>query len=190
MRPRSPAPCAVGATDSAWVPAFAGMSVGMRELSPEPLTAEAFAPFGDVIEASDAAAIPINYGWTTRFDALTDVAVGDGRAIISIFRSKPLAPLVLKIFERHPLGSQAFMPLQGRPFLVAVAPAGDFEPAKVRVFHATPSQGVNYAKGTWHHFLLALEAESDFLVVDRDGGPGENLDEIELAEADWIAVIP
>jgi len=160
----------------------------MREATPEPLTADAFAPFGDVIEASAATAMPINYGWTTRFNALTDVAVGDGHAIISIFRSKPLAPPVLKIFERHPLGSQAFMPLQGRPFLVAVAPPGDFDAAKVRVFRAAATQGVNYARGTWHHFLLALEAESDFLVVDRDGGPGENLDEIELAEADWIAI--
>ena len=160
----------------------------MRPLTPEPLTAEAFAPFGDVIEASAATAMPINYGWTTRFDALADVAVGDGRATISIFRSKPLAPPVLKIFERHPLGSQAFMPLQGRPFLVAVAPPGDFDAAKVRVFRAAATQGVNYARGTWHHFLLALDAESDFLVVDRDGGPGENLDEIELAETDWIAI--
>ncbi|HEY0651007.1 ureidoglycolate lyase [Phenylobacterium sp.] len=161
----------------------------MRQVIPEPLTADAFAPFGDVIEASDRAeAKPINYGWTTRFNALTDVAVGDGQAIISIFRSKPLTPPILKIFERHPLGSQAFMPLQGRPFLVAVAPPGGFHPAKVRVFRAEANQGVNYAKGTWHHFLLALEAESDFLVVDRDGGPGENLDEVELPEADWIAV--
>ncbi len=160
----------------------------MRELVAEPLTADAFAPFGDVIEASDRAeAVPINYGWTTRFNALTDVSVGDGRAIISLFRSKPLAPLVLKVFERHPDGSQAFMPLQGRPYLVAVAPAGDFDAAKVRVFRAAAHQGVNYAKGTWHHFLLALEAESDFLVVDREG-PGENLDEVELAPADWIAV--
>lgn len=160
----------------------------MRELTAEPLTADAFAPFGDVIEASERAEIlPINYGWTTRFNALSDVAVGDGRAILSIFRSKPLAPLVLKIFERHPLGSQAFMPLQGRPYLVAVAPPGDFHAGQVRVFRATPDQGVNYARGTWHHFLLALDAESDFLVVDREG-PGENLDEIELAEADWIAV--
>ena len=160
----------------------------MRTIVPEQLTADAFAPFGDVIEASDQAeVIPINYGWTTRFNALTDVAVGDGQAIISIFRSKPLTTPVLKIFERHPLGSQAFMPLQGRPFLVAVAPPGDFDAAKVRVFRAGACQGVNYAKGTWHHFLLALEAESDFLVVDREG-PGENLDEIELPEADWIAV--
>lgn len=160
----------------------------MRVITPEPLTADAFAPFGDVIEASDRAeVIPINYGWTTRFNALADVAVGDGHAILSIFRSKPLSPLVLKIFERHPLGSQAFVPMQGRPFLVAVAPPGALDPAAVRVFRAEASQGVNYAKGTWHHFLLALEAESDFLVVDREG-PGENLDEIELAEADWISI--
>ena len=160
----------------------------MRSLTPEPLTADAFAPFGDVIEATDRAeVIPINYGWTTRFNALADVAVGDGRAIISIFRSRPLEPLVLKVFERHPDGSQAFMPLQGRPYLVAVAPAGAFDAARIRVFRAEATQGVNYAKGTWHHFLLALEAGSDFLVVDREG-PGDNLDEIELAEADWIAV--
>ena len=162
----------------------------MRSLTPCPLTADAFAPFGEVIEASDRAeVIPINYGWTTRFNALADVSVGDGRAIISLFRSKPLDPLVLKIFERHPLGSQAFMPLQGRPYLVAVAPAGDFDAARVRVFRAEAHQGVNYAKGTWHHFLLAQDAESDFLVVDREG-PGENLDEVELAEADWIAIAP
>jgi ureidoglycolate lyase len=162
----------------------------VRAVTPEPLTADAFAPFGDVIEASERAEIiPINYGWTTRFNALADVAVGDGHAILSIFRSKPLTPPVLKIFERHPLSSQAFVPMQGRPFLVAVAPPGDFDTAQVRVFRAEASQGVNYAKGTWHHFLLALEAESDFLVVDREG-PGENLDEIELAEADWIAVTP
>jgi ureidoglycolate lyase len=162
----------------------------MRSLTPEPLTADAFAPFGEVIEVSPSAeAMPINYGWTTRFHDLADVEVGDGRAIISIFRSKPLTPPVLKIFERHPLGSQAFVPLQGRAFLVAVAPRGDFDPAQVRVFRARPDQGVNYARGTWHHFLLALEAESDFLVVDREG-PGENLDEVTLAEADWIAVTP
>ena len=160
----------------------------MLSLTPELLTADAFAPFGDVIEASERAEVmPINYGWTTRFHALADVAVGDGHAIISILRSRPLTPLVLKVFERHPLGSQAFMPLSGRPFLVAVAPRGDFDPAAVRIFRAEAGQGVNYGRGTWHHFLLALEAESDFLVVDREGA-GENLEEIALAQADWIAV--
>ena len=162
----------------------------MREVTPEPLTADAFAPFGEVIEVSDRAeAIPINYGWTTRYRDLAALDYDGGRAMVSIMRSRPLAPLVLKIFERHPIGSQAFVPLQGRPFLVAVAPAGDFDPGAVRVFRAQASQGVNYAAGTWHHFLLALDAESDFLVIDRDG-PGDNLDEIELAEADQIRVRP
>ena len=162
----------------------------MRELAPEPLTAEAFAPFGEVVEASDSArSVEINYGYTTRFDDLAaiDVADAGGHAVISLFRARPLEPAVLKIFERHPLGSQAFMPLQGRPFLVAVAPRGDFVPAEVRLFRAQAHQGVNYAKGVWHHFLLPLEAESDFLVIDR-AGPGENLDEVELAPVDQIRV--
>lgn len=159
----------------------------MRELSPEPLSAAAFAPFGDVIEVDPARAVSINYGWTTRFNDLANIDVGDGRAIASLFRSGPLEPLVLKVFERHPLGSQAFVPMGGRPYLAAVAPPGDFDPARVRLFRAAPHQGVNYARGVWHHFLLALEAESDFLVIDRDG-PGDNLDEVELSPADWIAV--
>ena len=162
----------------------------MRELSPIPLTADAFARFGDVIEASDRAAqIAINYGYTTRFNDLAgiDVTDGGGHAIVSLFRAMPLDPPLLKIFERHPLGSQAFMPLSGRPYLVAVAPAGGFDAAQVIVFRAGPGQGVNYAKGVWHHFLLALGGESDFLVIDRDG-PGENLDEIELSPADQVMV--
>ncbi len=159
-----------------------------RRLSPEPLTADAFAPFGDVIEASDRAErILINYGYTTRFNDLARLDVGDGggQAIVSLFRALPLDPPLLKVFERHPAGSQAFMPLQGRPYLVAVAPAGDFVPGAVRLFRAAPTQGVNYAKGVWHHFLLALESESDFLVIDR-AGPGDNLDEVFLDEADQI----
>lgn len=162
----------------------------MRDLSPIPLTADAFARFGDVIEASERAEqIPINYGYTTRFNDLAgiDVKDGGGHAIVSLFRAVPLAPPLLKIFERHPLGSQAFMPLSGRPYLVAVAPAGAFDAGKLVVFRVEPGQGVNYAKGVWHHFLLALEGQSDFLVIDREG-PGENLDEIELAPADQVMV--
>jgi len=162
----------------------------MREVIPIRLTAEAFAPYGDVIEASDRVQImPINYGQTTRFHDLARIDVTDegGRAITSIFRGKPLEPPILKIVERHPLGSQAFVPLSGRTYLVAVAPAGDFDPAKLTVFRAAAGQGVNYAKGTWHHFLLPLEAESDFLVIDREG-PGQNLDELELSPADQVMV--
>ena len=161
----------------------------MRELTPEPLTAEAFAPFGSVIEASDTAVkLDINQGHAIRYDRLAeiDVADGGGAGVISLFRARPLGTLVLKTFERHPLGSQSFVPLSGRPYLVAVALAGAFNVATVRLFRAEGHQGVHYRKGVWHHFLLVLE-ESDFLVVDR-AGPGDNCEEVELASGDEIRV--
>lgn len=162
----------------------------MRLLTPEPLTAEAFAPFGSVIQASDEAVkLDINQGHAVRYDRLAeiDVADGGGKGVISLFRARPLGELVLKVFERHPLGSQSFIPLSGRPYLVAVAPAGDFDPASVRLFRAEGHQGVHYRKGVWHHFLLVLEADTDFLVVDR-AGPGDNCEEVELAAGDAIRV--
>jgi ureidoglycolate lyase len=161
----------------------------MRELAPEPLTAQAFAPFGSVIEASGAAVkLDINQGHAIRYDRLAEIDVADqgGTGTISLFRAKPLDALVLKQFERHPLGSQSFIPLSGRPYLVAVAPAGDFDAAAVRLFRAQGNQGVHYGKGVWHHFLLVLE-ESDFLVVDRFG-PGDNCEEVLLPPADEISI--
>jgi ureidoglycolate lyase len=161
----------------------------MRELTPEPLTAEAFAPFGSVIEAGDdAVKLDINQGHAVRYDRLAEIDAADegGVPVISLFRARPLAELVLKTFERHPLGSQSFVPLSGRPYLVAVAPAGDFDAAKVQLFRADGHQGVHYRKGVWHHFLLVLE-ESDFLVVDR-AGSGENCEEIALEPSGEIKV--
>ena len=161
----------------------------MRELTAERLTAEAFAPFGRVIEArEDAMKISINQGHAVRYDRLAELDVADegGVGAISLFRANPLAEPVLRMFERHPLGSQSFVPLGGKPYLVAVAPAGDFDAAAVRVFRAGAGQGVHYAKGVWHHFLLVLE-EGDFLVVDRMG-PGDNCDEVALDEGDVIRV--
>jgi ureidoglycolate lyase len=162
----------------------------MREMTPEPLTSEAFALFGSVIQASDAAVkLDINQGHAVRYDRLADIDVeeGGGTAIVSLFRARPLAELVLRVFERHPLGSQTFVPLSARPYLVAVAPAGAFEPSQIRLFRAEGHQGVHYGKGVWHHFLLVLD-ESDFLVVDRTG-PGENCEEVELVPGDEISVI-
>lgn len=162
----------------------------MRRVTPRPLTAEAFALYGEVISARDGVEqYPINYGATTRFNALAnvDVSTDGGAPIISLFRSTPLPKLVLRIMERHPVGSQAFMPLNGRPYLVAVAPAGELDPAKIEVFLAAGDQGVNYAAGTWHHYSLALGEVSDFLVVDR-AGPGTNLDEVELGPDEQIIV--
>ncbi len=150
-------------------------------LKPQPLTASAFAPFGDVIEAQGEAR-GINYGATQRFHDLArlDCQEQGGRAIVNIFRSQPPSyPFAITVMERHPLSSQAFMPLSGRPFLVVVAPGGVFDRAAVRAFRAGPGQGVNFARGTWHHFNLALEGQSDFLVIDREGD-GPNCDEVVL----------
>lgn len=158
----------------------------MRALQAQPLTPQAFAPFGEVIFADPAKAMDINYGNTVRFDAVAEASVGTGKAVISLFRSTPLQPLELKIMERHPLGSQAFVPLNGRPYLVVVAPPGDLDPGSIQAFLAQGDQGVNYAPGVWHHFLLALDEVSDFLVVDR-AGPEDNCDEVELAEDFTVA---
>ncbi|MCQ8783197.1 ureidoglycolate lyase [Mangrovibrevibacter kandeliae] len=157
----------------------------MKGLVVEPLTIDAFRPFGDVIEPDHAAEIKlINGGTTTRFHdvATVDVESGGGRPLISIFRGKPFAPPIgIAMLERHPLGSQAFVPLSDRPYLVVVAPDEAGRPGTPRAFLVDGRRGVNYAAGTWHHPLLALDAVSDFLVVDR-GGEGENLEEIDLPE--------
>ena len=149
----------------------------------EPLTAEAFAPFGDVIAArDDVRRFAINGGNTMRFHDLAHIDTGpDGRTIVSIFRGQPRAlPFIVEMMERHPLGSQAFMPLSDRAYLVVVAPAGEAPGVEdLRVFLARGDQGVNYARGVWHHPLLALDGVADFLVVDR-AGPGHNCDEITL----------
>lgn len=152
------------------------------EIVAEPLTREAFAPFGEVIDAHGASSFPINQGRTERFHALATVELlGAGaNGILSIFRGQPLEPLEIDLMERHPLGSQAFIPLNHQPFLAVVAPAGEFDEAAVRAFVVQGHQGVNYRAGTWHAPLLPLFANSDYLVVDRQG-PGDNCDEVVLS---------
>jgi ureidoglycolate lyase len=149
----------------------------------QPLTATAFVAFGDVIEAIDAATFSINDGQAQRFHDLATVDVGtnDGRPLISIVRSAPTRfPLTLHKVERHPLGSQAFIPLGEHPFLVIVAPttANDL-PGKLQAFLSNGRQGINYKPGVWHHPLVSLNQTTDFLVIDR-GGAGENCDVVQL----------
>ncbi len=154
----------------------------MRELRPKPLTAEAFARFGDVIEARGAPR-SINQGHAKRYHDLAalDLLADGGRATMSIFHSTPPTyPFAIREMERHPKSTQAFVPLSGRPFLVVVAPPGAFDEGAIEAFVASPAQGINLHKGVWHHFNLALEAESAFLVVDRDASD-ENNDEVTLS---------
>lgn len=150
---------------------------------PKALTRENFAPFGDVIEVNDKAKnFSINEGFTQRYHDLADVDVTqeNGRTLINIFRSTPLEqPVSIKMMERHPLSSQAFIPMGPQPFLVVVAPKGEMDITNIEVFLASSHQGVNYHKGTWHHYCLALHQVSDFIVVDR-GGAGDNCDVVNL----------
>ncbi len=154
-----------------------------------PLTKADFAPFGQVIETRDAKAKLINDGFARRFDGMAqiDVAAEGGAVNISLFDgSLRPRPILIKLMERHPLGSQLFMPLNEKPWLVLVC-ADPRVPASYRAFSATGQQGVNYARNIWHHPLLVLTDASPFLVVDR-GGPGDNLEEVRLAEAGWLAL--
>lgn len=154
----------------------------MRVIRPEPLTREAFRPFGDVIEMEGTDPITINQGFAQRFNDLAYVDVGTegGTTNVSLFLGTPRPrPIEIKLMERHPLGSQLFLPLQDRPWLVLVA--GDVHDfASYRAFTATGRQGVNYARNVWHHPLLVLDPESRFLIVDRKG-PGNNLEEVWFA---------
>ncbi|GAB4382447.1 ureidoglycolate lyase [Albidovulum sp.] len=143
----------------------------------EPLSATAFAPFGDVLEAAGSPDRIINEGLCRRFHDRARLDFGSGRAGLSIFDAVPRAlPHDFTLVERHPEGSQAFLPLGGRPFLVVVAPDHDGRPGRPRAFLTAPGQGVNYLRGTWHGVLTPLHAPGLFAVLDRIG-EGSNLEE-------------
>ncbi|WP_110707186.1 ureidoglycolate lyase [Salinicola sp. CR57] len=154
----------------------------MLELIAQPLSAKPFAPFGDVIDSRGSESFPINNGRTRRHHALAKIEIVDTPSppLISIFVSQPVTlPLEIELLERHPLGSQAFMPLHEERFIVVVAPPGDdIDPNAIRAFVTDGHQGVNYRAGTWHAVHSVLEKEGEFLVVDRGGA--DNLDEREI----------
>ena len=163
----------------------------MRILRPVPLTRKGFKPFGDVIEMEGSAHYTINQGFTERFNdlCLVDVATEGGTTNVSLFLGQPRpSPIAIKLMERHPLGSQAFLPLQDRPWLVLVA-EDVHDHSSYRAFTATGQQGVNYARNVWHHPLLVMDADSRFLIIDRKG-PGNNLDEVWLGDGEVFGLTP
>lgn len=140
----------------------------------QPLTAAAFAPYGDVIEAVGDPSFFINAGKCGRFHDLANTDFRTGKAGISLAHGTPYeTPLSLAMIERHPLGSQMFMPLNDAPFLVVVS---DGPKATPKAFITNGAQGVNYHRGTWHGVLTPIGAPQPFLMVDRIG-EGNNLDE-------------
>ena len=162
------------------------VAAASRTLVAEPLTAEAFAPWGDVIEASGTS-FPINGGMCDRFHDRARMEFEGGRAGVSLGWGRPYPlPHAFRLVERHPLGSQAFLPMSEEPFLVVVAPDEGGRPGRPRAFITRPGQGVNYLRNVWHGVLTPLGRPGLFAIVDRIG-EGVNLEE-HLYDADWEVV--
>ena len=143
----------------------------------ELLAAAAFAPFGDILEVAGAPDKIINQGHCGRWHDLAKIDVIDGRVGVSLFDAKPRAfPYRLDMMERHPDGSQAFLPMSRDSFLVVVAADAEGRPGMPRAFVTGPGQGVNYHRGVWHGVLAPLGTSGLFAVVDRIGS-GPNLEE-------------
>ena len=151
----------------------------------EPLTHENFAAFGEVISCAGNDFFHINDAYTERYHALVQTEIiGEARTGISIFRNikSTTIPFQISMLERHPNGSQAFIPMQGQKFLVVVARslnADEPDLSQLKAFITNGTQGVNYRAGTWHHPLLTLENPSDFAVIDRIGS-GHNCNVFEF----------
>ena len=161
-----------------------------------PLTRAAFAPYGDVVETEGAANFRYNDGYAVRFHDLARIecAAEGCRPLLSIFRAKPFPmPLRIALMERHPLSSQAFVPMGVATFLVLVAEkSAKPAPGDLRAFVTDGKQGVNYYPSTWHHPLIALK-EGDFLVIDRSGpGPGftQDYDEVRFDGHEVMVAAP
>ncbi|WP_298968416.1 ureidoglycolate lyase [uncultured Roseobacter sp.] len=147
----------------------------------EDLTKEAFAPFGDVLECAGTPDKMINAGLCGRYhdQAVLDFGT-DGRAGISLFDAEPRSlPYTLSLMERHPEGSQAFIPMTENPFLVIVAEDQNGAPGVPRAFLTKPHQGVNFFRKIWHGVLTPLAAPGIFAVIDRIGDT-PNLEEVLL----------
>lgn len=143
----------------------------MQTILTEPLTQAAFATFGDVLDTAGAPDRIINRGLCGRWHDRARLDFGpDGRAGLSVFRAEPRGlPYVLDLLERHPDGSQAFIPMAETEWLVIVAPDLGDRPGTPRAFLAAPGQGVNLHRGTWHGVLTPLHAPGLFAVIDRIG---------------------
>jgi len=143
----------------------------------QPLTKDAFAPYGDVIDTAGAPDKIINQGKCGRYHDRATIDFGSGRAGLSLFHAEPRSlPLALHMVERHPDGSQAFIPMSEHGFLVIVAPDEDGAPGRPVAFESAPGQAINFHRGTWHGVLTPLSQPGLFAVVDRIG-TGDNLEE-------------
>jgi len=153
------------------------MSVSENRILIQPMSAEGFAPFGDLLDVSGQPDKIINQGLCGRYHDRAQMEFLEGRAGLSLFNAEPRAlPMPLAVMERHPEGSQAFIPMSEHGFLIIVAPDEGGKPGLPLAFETQPGQAVNFHRGTWHGVLTPLQAPGLFAVVDRIGA-GDNLQE-------------
>jgi len=148
-----------------------------RTIVIEPMDADQFAPFGDVLDVSGDPDKIINQGMCGRYHDRARLDFVDGHAGISLFRSQVRElPYHLDLVERHPEGSQCFVPMAHVPFLVIVASDDNGTPVTPRAFLTQAGQAINFHRGTWHGVLTPLHEPGLFAVIDRIG-EGVNLEE-------------
>ena len=146
-------------------------------VEPKPITKENFSKFGDVITTENIKPLEINNGYAKRFNdiAKIDTSNENGETTISIFSAlKRSFPMKIDMMEKHPLGTQAFIPMKETTFITFVAPLGKKpEINKIESFIVPPGKGINYKPDIWHFPLISTE-NMNFLVLDRKG-VGDNL---------------
>jgi ureidoglycolate lyase len=146
-------------------------------IRPIKITRKNFTTYGDLISSDDIKPIDINAGYAKRFDNLANINTSkdEGKTIVSIFSAvKRTLPMKIDMMEKHPLGSQAFVPMKETTFITFVAPPGEKpEINKIESFIVAPGMGINYKADIWHFPLISTE-DMNFLVVDRKGS-GNNL---------------
>ena len=146
-------------------------------IKPVKISRSNFSSYGDLISTDDINPMNINEGYAKRFDNLAnlDTSKDSGKTIVSIFSAlKRTFPMKIHMMEKHPLGTQAFIPMKETTFLAFVAPTGDSpEIDKIQSFIIPPKMGINYKPGIWHFPLISTE-NINFLVIDRKGS-GDNL---------------
>ena len=146
-------------------------------IKPVKISRSNFSSYGDLISTDDINPININEGYAKRFDNLAnlDTSKDSGKTIVSIFSAlKRTFPMKIHMMEKHPLGTQAFIPMKETTFLAFVALSGESpEIDKIQSFIIPPKMGINYKPGIWHFPLISTE-NINFLVIDRKGS-GDNL---------------
>ena len=146
-------------------------------IKPVKISRSNFSSYGDLISTDDINPMNINEGYAKRFDNLAnlDTSKDSGKTIVSIFSAlKRTFPMIIHMMEKHPLGTQAFIPMKETTFLAFVAPSGESpEIDKIQSFIIPPKMGINYKPGIWHFPLISTE-NINFLVIDRKGS-GDNL---------------